>query len=99
MSMNGATLQAAAQTRIYNSLSAIFGPTIPSNATPDQITAIHQNWTNLAQAISQMALDIVSHIQTNATVSTTLASNVVSGVTVGTGNGAVANTAATGTVS
>ena len=104
MAMNGATLKALAQTTIYNKLQTVFTPLLPPGSTPPT-----QLWQNIADAVSDSMVDIITHITTQGVINTALTaptvavtsvSGVLTGVGVsGPGVGAVSNPAAIGTIS
>ena len=108
MAMNSTTLKASVQTRIYNSLKAVFTPMIPVDLSPAAKASIDTTWQDMASSISDSMIDIVLHIQTQAVINTaltapTVAVTSVSGVTTGLGvsgpgAGAVTNPAAIGTI-
>lgn len=64
MALNSNQLKAQMQSRIYNSLLRVFGADI-QNTNSDILT---QGLTRLSDAISDIAYDIVSEIQSNAEV-------------------------------
>jgi hypothetical protein len=66
MALNASDMKAAFQARIYAGLQRVFGPEASegTNYSPEA----QKQWRMMADAISDLAMDLVTQIQTNAQV-------------------------------
>lgn len=109
MAMSGQALKATVQATLIAKLKAAFQDDIPPTLDPASRAKIEENWTKLADVISETMIDVVTHIQTQAVVNSLLSSPAVTvasvgGVTTGPGlsgpgAGVLNNPAAVGTIS
>jgi len=87
MALNSSAMKAKFKSRIFSGLQRVFQAEV--DAAPGYAPIAAASWEKIADAVSDIAMDIVSEMQTNAEVTP---GQAVTGTFIGTGSGPVTGT-------